>query len=163
MIVARRGNAGAQNALIAVDRRDDAREDEHEEAVVFGRFAGVEQVEPRIGGDRPVVVLARTVDVFEGFFVEKAHEAVTLGDLLHDLHRELIVVDGDVGRREDGRKFVLRGRDFVVLGLGEDAVLPQRLVEIAHIGGDARFERAEVMIFHLLPARRARAEEGAPR
>ena len=69
--------------------------------------------------------------------MEEAHQPVAGSDLLHDLHRELIVVHGDVGRRKDGREFVLRGRDFVVLGLGEDAVLPERLVEIAHIGGDA--------------------------
>ena len=163
MIVARRRDGCAQDALVSVHRRDDAGEDEHEADILFGIFTRIEQVEPRIGGERPVVVLARAVDPFEGLFVQQADHVVLLRDLLHQLHRELVVVNGDVGRRKDGRKLVLRGRDFVVLGLGKDAVRPERLVQIAHKLGDAGLEHAEVVIFQLLSAGRSCAEEGASR
>ena len=95
--------------------------------------------------------------------MQKALHVMLAGDLLHEFHRELVVVDGDVGRREHGRKLVLRGRDFVVLGLGEDPVRPERLVEVAHEVGDARFEDAEVMVLQLLSARGGRAEQSTSR
>ena len=139
MIVARRGDCRAQNTLIAVYRRDDAGKHEHKERVVFGIGSGVEQIQPRVGRKRPVVMLARTVHSLKRLFVQKADEVVLFRHLFHQLHRKLVVVYGDVGSRENGRKLVLRGRDLVVLGFGVDAVTPKRFVQIAHIIGNARF------------------------
>ena len=82
-------------------------------------------------------MLARAVDPLKGLFVQQADHAVPLRHLAHDLHRQLVVVHRDVGRREHGRELVLGGRHFVVLGLGENAVTPQRPVEIVHELGDA--------------------------
>ena len=81
-------------------------------------------------------------------------------DFLHDLHRQLVMVGRDIGRRVDRRQFVLCGRHFVVLRLGKDAQLPEFLVQICHISGDSRFDDAEIVIIHLLSFRRHRAEQG---
>ena len=62
-----------------------------------------------------------------------------------------------------GRKLMLRGGDLVVLGLGKHAELPQLLVQIGHELRDARLDRAEVMVVHLLSLRRHCAEERAAR
>ena len=72
------------------------------------------------------------------------------------------MVGSDVRGGEDGRELVLRGGDLVVLGLGEHAEFPQLLVEIGHELRDARLDRAEVMVVHLLSLRRHCAEERAP-
>ena len=52
-------------------------------------------------------------------------------NLLHHFHGQLVVVGCDVGDGENRGKLVLCGGNFVVLGLGEDAELPQLLVQIA--------------------------------
>ena len=43
-----------------------------------------------------------------------------------------------VGGGKDGRELVLRGRGLVVLGLGQDAQLPQLVVQLLHERLDAR-------------------------
>ena len=106
-------------------------------------------------------MLARAVHSVERLLVQQAHKTVARRDLFHDLHGELVVVGGDARAGEDGRKLVLRGGDLVMLGLGEHAELPQLLVQIGHKLRDARLDRAEIMVVHLLPLRRHRAEERA--
>ena len=90
-------------------------------------LARIEQVHTR-GGKRPVVVFTAAVDAYEGLFVKKADKSVLLRYLFHDFHRQLIVVNGDVGRGEDGHKLVLGGGGFVVLGLGKNSKTPKRFV-----------------------------------
>ncbi len=95
-------------------------------------LAGLEQIVAGVGGERPVVVLAGAVDAREGLFMQQADQAVACGNLLHHLHDELVVVGGDVGGREDRRQLMLGRGDLVVLGLGEDAELPELFVQILH-------------------------------
>ncbi len=45
---------------------------------------------------------------------------------------------------------MLRRRDFVVLGLGQNSKLPKLLVQVLHKGLDARLYHAKVMVFKLL-------------
>ena len=47
------------------------------------------------------------------------------GDLLHDLHRQLIMICSDVCGGKDWRKLMLSRRDLIVLGLGQNAELPE--------------------------------------
>ncbi|MPN51037.1 hypothetical protein SDC9_198678 [bioreactor metagenome] len=48
-----------------------------------------------------------------------------------------------------------------MLGLGQNAQLPQLLLQLMHEGGDAGLEAAEIMVIHLLALAGARAEQGA--
>ena len=49
---------------------------------------------------------------------------------------------------------MLRGRHLVVLGFGEDPELPELVVQVGHIGRDARLDDAEVVVVHFLSLRR---------
>ena len=159
VVVAGCGDRDAEQILVVVHRLDHGAEEEQELRVLVRGVAGREQVLTRIGGYRPVVVLAAAVHAGEGLLVEQADEAVLRGHLLHYLHRQLVVVGSDVGRRIDRRELMLRGRDFVVFGLRHDAQFPELVVELLHEGGDLRFDRAEVVVVHLLALGRLRAEE----
>ena len=159
VVVARRRDGDAQQILIFVHGLDDRHEEQQKPRVFIRRLAGAEQVLARVGGHGPVVVLAAAVHASKGLFVQQALQPVLSRDLFHHLHRQLVVVGGDVCRREDRRQLMLRGRDLVVLGLREDAELPELLVQILHIGLHARLDRAEIVILQLLPLRGLRAEE----
>ena len=113
-----RRHADAQHILIIIHRLDHRAQEEQKLCVLGRRLAGLEQVHAGVGGQGPVVVLAGTVDAGKRLFVQQADHAVARGHLLHDLHRQLVVVGSDVAGREHRRKLVLRGRHFVVLGLG---------------------------------------------
>ena len=54
---------------------------------------------------------------------------------------------------------MLSGRNFVVLGLGENAELPQLLVQLLHKRGNAWLDRAEIVVVQLLPLRCTCAEQ----
>ena len=125
------------------------------------RLARGEKIYPGVGGEGPVVVLTGAVHTGEGLFVKETREAVFGRDLLHDLHGQLVVVGGDVGRAVDGRDLVLGGRHLVVLGLGQDAELPELLIQVLHICLDPRLYAAEIVVVELLALGRAGAEEGA--
>ena len=62
-------------------------------------------------------VLARAVDPLKRLFVQQAGEAVALGRLFHQLHRQLVRVGGQVDRGEHGGQLVQAGGHLVVLVL----------------------------------------------
>ena len=161
MIVARGGNRDAQQILILVNRLDNRGQKQQELTVFCRGLARVEQVLAGVGRDRPVIVLARSVDSRERLFMQQADKAVTIGNLAHELHGQLVVIGGDVGRFEDGRHLVLCRCDLVVLGLGVYAHLPQLLVEIVHERLDTRADGAEIVVFQLLTLGCRRTEQRA--
>ena len=55
-----------------------------------GVLPGLEQVLAVVGAHRPVVVLAGAVDAGERLLVQERNEAVAPGDVLQDLHRQLL-------------------------------------------------------------------------
>ena len=162
MVVARGGDGEAQQVLIFVHGLDDRHEEQQEAGVLIGRLAGGEQVFAAVRGEGPVVVLAGAVHPGKGLFVQQADQPVPPRHLLHDLHRELVVVRGDVGGLEDRGHLVLGRGHLVVLRLRQDAQLPELLVQILHVGLYPRLDRAEVVVLQLLALRGLRAEEGAP-
>ena len=91
--------------------------------------------------------------------MQQADEPMLLRDLFHDLHRELILVVGGVCVGIDRRHLVLGRGDLIVLGLGQNAELPELLVQLLHIRRNARADGAEIMVVQLLPLGRLRAEE----
>ena len=162
VVVASGGHRQPQQILVVVHRLDDGTQEEEEPGVLVGLGAGGEEVHSGVGGHGPVVVLARAIDSGKGLFVEQTHQTVLGGHLLHDLHGQLVVVGGDVGGGVDGGQLVLRGSHLVVLGLGQNAQLPQLLVELLHVGGHPLLDVAEIVVVELLPLGGAGAEEGAP-
>ena len=65
-----------------IHRGQDTAEHQKELNVLMGRLSRIQQVNAVIGNQRPVVVLAGTVDAVKGFLVEQALQSVTAGHLL---------------------------------------------------------------------------------
>ena len=142
-----------------VHRRYHQRHDEQELCVIGGAFARLEDVVSEVGHQRPVVMLAAAVHSRKGFLVQQTGHAVLRRHFAHDLHGELVLIRRHVDGGVDGSKLVLRGGDFVVLGLGKHPQLPQFLVQILHERRHAGFDRAEVVVLKFLTFGRSRAEE----
>ena len=159
VVVAGGGDRRAQQVGELVDAADNGGQHGQEDGILMRRLAWAQPVAAVGTGGRPVVVLARAVDAGEGFLVEQAEEAVARGDLLQHEHRQHVVVNGQVLLLEDRRHLELRGSRLVVAHLGGDAETPERLVHLVHEGQHARLDVAEVVILHLLLARRGTAEE----
>ena len=160
MVVAAGCRRHAQQVLVIVDRLDNAGQDDSELQVVLGRIARVEEI-LGFGPERPVVMLARSVDALEGLLVLEADEVVVRCEQAHLLHREQVLVDRAVHVAEHGREFVLGGSDLVVLGLRSDGEPPEHVVELLHEGVDRRADGAEIMLVELLPFAGRRPEERA--
>ena len=127
----------------------------------MGRLAGLEQVIAEIVGHRPVQVLARAVDAGERLLVQQELQAVSVGDPLHRLHDQHVVVGRDVGVLERDGDLVLRGGDLVVAGLDRHAELVELGLGLEHAGQNPLGDGAEVMVLHLLPLGGLGAEERA--
>ena len=141
-----------------VDGGDQAGEEHEEAQVVLGVRTGLEEV-LAVGRERPVVVLARAVDILEGLLVLQARESVVARQQLHLLHGEQVVVHRRRARLKDWRQFVLARGHLVVLGLRGDAQLPQLVVELLHEFSYGGPDGAEVMLLQLLPLGRRAAKE----
>ena len=163
MVVARACHAKAEQILIIVHSLDDRGEEEQELRVVFGSASGIEQIFALVRAHGPVVVLAASVHAGKRLFVQKACHAVARRHFLHGFHSQLVVVGGYVGGGEYGRKFVLGGSNFVVLGLGEYTQLPQLAVKVLHELAYARFDRTEVVVLKLLTLGRGRTHDSPAR
>ncbi len=123
MIVARARDAGAQQTLPPIDGTEHGRAEDQELHVVVRRVARAEQVVAELVGERPVIVLARSIDAGEWLLVQQAGEPVFRRNLLQHLHRHHLMIDGDVGVLEDRCDLVLARRDLIVPGLHRDADL----------------------------------------
>ena len=99
----------------------------------------------------------------EGCIMEIERKWMVKGlSLIHIyLHRQQVVVDGNVGSVEDGSQLMLAGSNFVVLGLGGNAQLPQLLVQLLHKFGDLGTDDTEVMLLQLLTLGRGSTEQSA--
>ena len=162
VVVARASNGRAQQVGMAVYRFDNRAQSREEYRVLVRVLAGVEKV--RLADrNRPVVVLARTVDARKGLFVQQTREAVLVGNAFERVHNKHIVVDRQVDFLEHRGDFELGGRDFVMARLGGNAEPPQLAVEFAHKRQNARLDCAEIVVFKLLVALRRRAEERSAR
>ena len=141
-----------------IDGGDHAAEEDEELQVLLRGVGRVEQV-LAISGDRPVVVLARAVDVVERLLVLQANEAVVGSDDLHLLHREKVVVNRLGAGLEDRGELVLARGNLVVLGLSRNGELPELVIELLHELVDRRADGAEVVLLKLLALDRLAAKE----
>ena len=126
-----------------------------------GVSPGLSRLFPSVVAHAPVQVLARSVHAGERLLVQQARQPELRRHPPHHLHRHHLMVGGDVGVLEDRRDLVLAGRHFVVAGLDRDADLVELALDFHHEGQDAVGDGAEVVVFHLLPLGRPRAEEGS--
>ena len=106
-------------------------------------------------------MLAGAVDAGKGLLVQETFEPVAPRLLLEYFHGQLIVIHGEIRLFKDGSQLMLPGRNLVVFGLCADPELPEFQVHIAHKGGDAAAQYAEVVVIELLPLCGHAAEEGA--
>ena len=162
MIVPRAGDRDAQQILVIVHGLENRAQEQQKLRVLTRRIPRLKEIFPRIGGKRPVVVLAGTVHPGKGLFMQKALHAVLSGDRAHKLHGQLVVVCGNVHGAVHRRKLMLPRRRLVVLGLRHNAQLPQLVVELLHEIVHTFFDRAEIVVVELLPLGRPRAEQRAP-
>ena len=107
VIIARGCDGYTHQICILIHCTDDTHKEEQELNVLTRRLARIEQV-LTLGGDHgPVVVLTGAVDALERLLMQEACIIMLVGDLLHHLHRELVVVDGNVGGLKDRCQLVL--------------------------------------------------------
>ena len=159
MVVACGGYGDPQQILIIIHSLDNCTQEKQELRIFIRSFSRSEQVYARIGSDRPVVVLARAVDICKRLFVQQTNKTVLFCDLLHYLHSQLVVIGSDVGRRIDRCKLVLCGCDLVVLCFCKYAELPQFVVQVGHICLDTRLDDTKIVVVKLLSLWRLCAEK----
>ena len=146
-----------------VNGLDDTRQYQQKLDIFIGRISRVKQIYAVIRGQRPVVMFPGAVHAFEGLFMEQTGQTVPPRYLLHGFHHKLVMVNCNIGRLVNCRQLVLRRSHFVVLGLGGNAQLPELYIQILHISAHTLSDGSEIMVFHLLPLRRLRAEQRPPR
>ncbi len=163
VVIAHIGRRLAQQIAMPVHRPEDACQHQQELNILVRCISRIQHVLAVVCRDRPVVVLAGTVDTRVGFLVKQASQVMLVRDALHRLHHKLIVIYRDVRRLVDRRKLMLRGGNLIVLCLCGDAQLPELLVEILHVCADALLDDTEIVILHLLSFRSRRAKKGTAR
>ena len=99
----------------------------------------------------------------KGLFVQQTHQTVLCRHLLHDFHRQLVMIRRDIGRRIDGGKLMLCRCDLIMLCFCQNPQLPELFIQLFHIGSYPRLDHAEIMIVHFLPPGRLCTEKSASR
>ena len=90
------------------------------------------QILPGVGGQRPVVVFARAVDSAEGFFMQQDGKIMPLGDLLHQVHQQLVMVNGEVDFLIHRGALKLVGCNFIMACFHRDAQAVGFQFELLH-------------------------------
>ena len=82
-------------------------------------------------------------------------------NLLHNLHRKLVVVGCNIGGSIDRCQFMLSRSNLVVFRLCQDTQLPELVIKFLHKGGNSRLDDTKVMVIHFLSLWRLCTEQGA--
>ena len=114
------------------------------------RFAGAQQIDTRVGTERPIVVLARAVDALERLFVQQYAEMVPACDLVHDCHQQLVVVVSQIGLFENRSQLELIRSNLVVARFNRNTEFETLVLQILHKGEYARRNGTEIVVFQLL-------------
>src|SRR5699024_5035523 len=115
--VRRTGDGGFQQSVVTVYGHQRIHYEGDETQVLFGQFAGCVEQDTGVRTQRPVIMLAATVDTLEGLFVQQYAETVVTCHFTHQGHDEHVVVYRQVAFLEDGSQLELVGSHFVVTGL----------------------------------------------
>ena len=150
VVIAGKGDRASQKLLIFINTSHECRKEQQKLRVLAGGLARGEQVLARVRAERPVVVLARAVYAGKGLFMQQADKAVAVCDLLHDLHADLVLIVCGVCIGIDRSHFVLSRGDLVMPRFRQNAELPQFLIKVLHVFGNARTDRSEIVILKLL-------------
>ena len=163
MVISRIRSGFPEQVSMLVYCFQDAGQHQQKLIVLVRRLARVEQVDPVIGLQGPVIMLAGAVDPCEGLFMEQAAHVMPGSHPFEGLHHKMVVVHRQGRILIDHRQLMLRRSDLVVLCLGRNAEAPQLLVHILHEGRDPCPERSIIVVVQLLPLRRHRAKQRTAR
>ncbi len=161
VIVARRGNRGTQQVGMFAYCLDGIDEEGEELQVGLWSLTGRQQVLARVGTHAPVVVLAGAVDEGKWLLVEQHTQFVAACNPIHQVHQQLIVIYGNVHLLEYGGTLKLCGCNLVVASTHRNTQLVRLNLEFLHETDYSLRNRAEVVVFQLLPLGRCMAEYGA--
>jgi len=161
VIVARRGDRGAEQIAVVIDCAQNRDQENQKLQILLRGPAGLEQIAALTIAYRPVVVFAAAVDAGEGLFMQEQGEIMAVGDALEDLHDEMVAVRPDIGLGVDRHDLELVRRHLVVARLGRDPHLVEFGLGVLHEGQHPLLDGAEIVVLKLLPLGRPRADEGA--
>ena len=148
--VRRAGNRRFEQSVVFVNGHHHVDHECDELQVFPGCLTRSEQIDARIGPQRPVVMLTAAIDSLERLLVQQHTERVTARYLTHHGHQQQVVVIGQIGFFENRGHLELVRSHFVVSRLDRNAQLVTLVFEILHKGHHPRGDRPEVMVFELL-------------
>ena len=126
--------------------------------ILVRSLSRIQQVNSVIRGQRPVVMFSGTIDTLEWLLMEQTAHTVTACHFFQCSHNNLVMIHSDIHRRVNRCQLMLSGSHLVVLCLRCDAQLPELFIDFLHISGNSLTHQAKIMVIHLLPFRRHRAE-----
>ena len=158
VVVARGSDRSAQQGGVFVDRANGGGAEHEELRVLMRGIAGIEQV-AELAAQRPVDVLARTVDSGERLLVQQAGHAVFRRHALQLQHDDVLMIVREIGALVDRSDLELTGRNFIMAGLDRNALFVELMLGFHHERQHTLGDRAEIVVFELLAFWRLRAEE----
>ena len=163
VVIARIGSRFPQQAGMFIHGLDYAGKHQQKLHIFMRRHTRIQQIDPVVGGKRPVVMLSGAVHAVKRLFVQETFESMLARDPLQRLHHQLVAVDSQIRFFIDTGQLMLSRSHFVVLGLGRNPHPPQLPVDILHKGNDLLPDRSVIMVVHLLPLGRHGPEESPSR
>ena len=119
--------------------------------VLHGRSTGTQQVYTGICTQRPVIVLPAAVYAFEGFLMKQDLKIMLLGDLIHEIHDQRIMIYCKIYFFKNWRKLILIRCNFIMSCFNGNTQIHTFLLQITHkIEHSGRY-RTKIMIIKLLP------------
>ena len=143
-------DGGFQQTVVVIHGFQRLHDERDKTQVVERGLAGRVEKDAGVGAQRPVVVLAASVDAFKRFLVEKAAEAVLAGHTFHNRHHQHVMVNGEIHLLKDGGQLKLVGGHLIMAGLAGDAQFQCLNLDVAHEILHALRNRAKIMVVHLL-------------
>ena len=122
--------------------------------ILMRSFAWIQQIDPVIGSQRPVIMLSGTIHACKWFLMEKTAHPLTACHFLQDTHHDLIMICRNIYRRINRCKLMLCRGNFIMLCLSRNAQLPAFFIYFFHIGRYSLADGSQIMVIHLLAFRR---------
>ena len=153
MVIAGAGHGRSKQIGMQIQSTNNGTDEGQELEVTCATVVRVEEIVTCIGHQRPVVVLAASIDAGEGLLMKQTYHPMFTGGSTQDTHGLHLVIACQVGPLEERRQLELMWCHLVVTGLGGNAQRVQSSLDVRHVGLDLGWNGAEVMVVELVSLR----------
>ena len=143
-------NRRLQQTVVTMHRCNNIHKEGHKLQILKCCTTRLEEINTRICSKRPVIMLTRSIDTLEWFFMQKHAEVMTCSNLTHNGHKQLVMVVCKVCLLIYWSQLILIWCNLIMTCFQWNTKLQTLVLQILHKGQHSLWNSTKIVIVELL-------------